>query len=363
MLNFEKLLFPIQGDAPTGADLSFSREIDAIVEARRFDDSSLDQGEWVVDVKTSDWAFVLAQCTSLIEKQSKDLRLAVWLTEANAKINHFEGLAQGFALITGMLDLYWEGLFPSGSDGDFEQRIGNLHWVLARTQQLAMELPLTEGRETSFSLTDFEFARGKELSSEKAGAENDANRSEAKNRLVQLESAKRKSSKAFYEKLMKDTKQCVTGLALMEASVDRRLGLNGPSFAAARDALETVVLTVARFAQEVGIKTPNSLEVQSQVEGDENVLSSRNAITSHPNAPRGAIQSRADAIARLREVAEFFRQTEPHSPVAYLAEKAASWGEMSLHSWLTTVLKDPTSLAQIEEMLGVSMPPTRAIIN
>ena len=30
-------------------------------------------------------------------------------------------------------------------------------------------------------------------------------------------------------------------------------------------------------------------------------------------------------------VAHFFRRTEPHSPVAYLAEKAVKWGEMPLH--------------------------------
>lgn len=359
MLNFEKLLFPIQGDAPTGKDLSFSREIDAIVEARRFDDSSLDQGEWVADVKTSDWPFVLTQCTSLIEKESKDLRLAVWLTEANAKLNQFAGLAQGFALITGLLDLYWDDLFPSTVDGDLEQRIGNLHWVLARSQQLALELPLTEGRATAFSLTDFEFARGKELNHDKANGDNDVSRHESKNRLNELETAKRKSSKSFYEKLMKDTKQCVTNLALLEASVDRRLGLNGPSFSSARDALENVVLTVTRFAHDVGVKTMSSTPSLSDVLDAGSPLVSDEAITSAPSGQNGAIKTRVEAIDRLRDVAEFFRQTEPHSPVAYLAEKAATWGEMSLHSWLSAVIKDPASLAQIEETLGISMPPTR----
>ncbi|MGT2434431.1 hypothetical protein ACU4HD_47795 [Cupriavidus basilensis] len=36
---------------------------------------------------------------------------------------------------------------------------------------------------------------------------------------------------------------------------------------------------------------------------------------------------------QLRDVAEFFRQTEPHSPVAYLAARAAKWGDMPLHAW------------------------------
>jgi type VI secretion system protein ImpA len=57
-------------------------------------------------------------------------------------------------------------------------------------------------------------------------------------------------------------------------------------------------------------------------------------------------------------VAEFFRRTEPHSPVAYLADKAASWGEMTLHDWLRAVMKSGTTLEQIEELLGV--PPRQA---
>jgi type VI secretion system protein ImpA len=70
----------------------------------------------------------------------------------------------------------------------------------------------------------------------------------------------------------------------------------------------------------------------------------------------GAPQSRTQALAQLREVAEFFRRTEPHSPVAYLAEKAAHWGEQPLHVWLRSVVKDDASFAHIEEMLGVAPP-------
>ena len=69
--------------------------------------------------------------------------------------------------------------------------------------------------------------------------------------------------------------------------------------------------------------------------------------------PEGPLQSREQAIAQLRAVAEFFRRTEPHSPVAYLAERAARWGEQPLHAWLRSVIKDDASLAKLEELLGV----------
>lgn len=59
------------------------------------------------------------------------------------------------------------------------------------------------------------------------------------------------------------------------------------------------------------------------------------------------------ALQQLRQVAEYFRQAEPHSPVAYLADKAARWGEMPLHEWLRAVVKDGAALASFEDMLGV----------
>ncbi len=70
-------------------------------------------------------------------------------------------------------------------------------------------------------------------------------------------------------------------------------------------------------------------------------------------ADGGPLHNREQALAQLRGVAEFFRRTEPHSPVAYLAEKAARWGEQPLHAWLRSVIKDDVSLARLEELLGI----------
>lgn len=67
----------------------------------------------------------------------------------------------------------------------------------------------------------------------------------------------------------------------------------------------------------------------------------------------GEIQNRADAVAQLRAVAQFLRATEPHSPAAYLADKAAEWADMPLHQWLAAVVKDDGSLAHLRELLGV----------
>ena len=147
MFTASALLVPISAAQPCGADLAFSADLDAIARARQFDDPSLAQGEWVTELKEADWGFVVDRCARLLAEQTKDLRLAVWLAEAAAKRHHMRGLAEGFRLLAGLCDRFWDlGLYPEADGGDQEQRIGNLAWILSRTRTLVREMPLTEGR-------------------------------------------------------------------------------------------------------------------------------------------------------------------------------------------------------------------------
>ena len=344
MLQLNELLEPISESSPAGNDLTFSGDVDAINKARQFDDPSLDQGEWVVALKEADWEFVYAKCSSLLTTQTKDLRIAAWLVEAAAKTRQFEGLAAGFELLTGMSDRYWDVLYPHQDGSDVEQRVGNIAWLLTRSVQLVKEMPLTEGRETAFSWADFEAARTRVNAAMRTG-ESVVEISD-KPDLAAMESARRKSSKIFYEALVESTAHCQAMLAGLERSLDSHLGVDGPSFTPLKEIFETVIGMVERFGADAGIKS----SVGGTSEGDETITGTA---TRGSLAITGPIQNRDQALEQLRQVAVFFRRTEPHSPVAYLADKAATWGDLPLHTWLKTVIKDPNSLAFIEEMLGV----------
>ena len=142
-------------------------------------------------------------------------------------------------------------------------------------------------------------------------------------------------------------------LGRIQAAVDASLGDDGPGFSAARKALEDARSSVERFSRDTG--------AVGATEGTGSVASG-GGLGEAPTvgsdaAATGPLQTRAQALQQLRVVAEFFRRTEPHSPVAYLADKAAQWGDMPLHAWLRVVLKDPSALAHVEELLGVEPPP------
>ncbi|MBA5639487.1 type VI secretion system protein TssA [Duganella sp. LX20W] len=349
MFSIAQLLLPISAAQTCGEDLSFSSELDDIAKARTYDDPTLDQGEWVVALKEADWGFVGSRCARLIESKSKDLRLAVWLAEAHAKTRGLRGLGDGFAVLAGLCEHYWDGLYPLADDGQFEQRVGNLGWLLGRTPQLVREMAVTE--EMGYTWADFDAARQRAAGS--GGTDNQAwgSAPDAALALADLDAQRRRNSADYNEVLLADAQYCLAMLADLEKAVDARLGVDGPAFAAAREALQGLIHFVAPLAG--GAASAASGEAAGDVDGAR--CDGMSQATAYGPLQAGeALRNRTQALAQLRLVADFFRRTEPHSPVAYLAEKAASWGEQPLHLWLRAVVKDPATLASLEDLLGAT---------
>lgn len=352
MFSIAQLLLPISAAQTCGEDLSFSTELDDIAKARTYDDPTLDQGEWVVALKEADWGFVGSRCARLIESKSKDLRLAVWLAEAHAKTRGLRGLGDGFAVLAGLCEHYWDGLFPLADEGQFEQRVGNLGWLLARTPQLLREMAVTE--EMGYTWADFDAARQRAAGAGSGGADSQGwgSAPDAGLALADLDAQRRRNSADYNEALLADAQYCQAMLADLELAVDARLGVDGPAFTAARESLQGLIHFVAPLAG-------GGLPAESRGQMDGARCDGMNQTTAYGVLQAGeALRNRAQALAQLRLVADFFRRTEPHSPVAYLAEKAANWGEQPLHLWLRAVVKDPATLASLEDLLGAAPPAT-----
>ena len=198
--------------------------------------------------------------------------------------------------------------------------------------------------------------------------QNAADMSRGKVTLDQFDAARRDTPPAFYSDLESQLQSCFAAVDVLELTLTERLGDDGPAFTPLRTALQDVTELVHRFAREAGLlvradlappaAAPAASPAGAPAIRMEPTLTAAADLPSAVPAPaRGPLQTRDQALAQLREVAEFFRRTEPHSPVAYLADKAASWGEMSLHLWLRTVVKNGEALSGLEELLGVPKPP------
>ena len=325
MMDIDALLAPIAPENPCGADLAFSPEVDEIARARLADDPSLEQGAWVTALKEADWKLVGKRCTGLLQTRSKDLQLAVWLAEANAKTGGMRGLAEALGLVAALCERYWEGLHPQADEDGFERRIGNLSWLAGRIAPLVKTMPLAENG--VLTLQAWEVARAK-----------------GPDTVAELETARARSKGAFVQALLADCEACLAALQELERVVDGQLGADGPGYSAGRAALGDVVDLIKPVAAGAA-----SMPTEAAAGGTVTAL-------ALPLRVDGQVAHRDQALAQLRQVAEFFRRTEPHSPVAYLAEKAARWGEQPLHAWLRSVIKDDASLARLEDLLGIEHP-------
>lgn len=349
-MNLDPLLAPLSDTSPCGDDLSFSPEFDAIQELRRADDPTLDQGEWVTALKSADWRGVLARCEQVLTKRSKDLRVAAWLTDASARLDGHAGLADGLTLCRLLCETYWAELHPRmDDDGDAEQRGGNLRWLLAQVEALVPQLPVLRHGTRAYSLRDIESVHAVQVRpSERADG---AAAPEGRITPDDIAAARRGTPREFFATNLAHAQRAQDALAQLQQTIDARMGDDGPGFVGARTALDAAVHSIKRLAGEADPAGTAAASVPG-------VASASGAVTV--GASSGPMNSRTEALQQLRAVADFFRRTEPHSPVAYLAERAAQWGEMPLHAWLRTVVKDQGTLADMEELLGVVPTPKPA---
>jgi type VI secretion system protein ImpA len=72
--------------------------------------------------------------------------------------------------------------------------------------------------------------------------------------------------------------------------------------------------------------------------------------------PAGPIAGREDAFRLLLQVAEFFKRTEPHSPVSYALEQAVRWGRLPLPALLAELIPEEQARMQLFKLVGISPP-------
>lgn len=357
-MNVELLLAPIAGDHPGGEDLTFAMELDTIREARRADDGLLDQGEWATSVKQAQWPKVRELTEGLLSQRSKDLQVACWYAEAMVRLQGFEGARRGFQVLTGLITDFWEFLYPELDPADpesLEERVGKLEWLNKELPLVLRQVPLTSAASGAYHWLQWEESRRVENLALKDPEARQQAIAEGKMTGEQFDKALKASGVGFYQSQLLSTQAALTALQELEAGVDQSFGGHAPSLRAIRECLEQIVQQTERFLRQLG-GVPAGEAAHAAPEPVRAGVVTPAAVPSSAATVDGPISNRAQAVAQLRAVAAYFRQAEPHSPVTYLAERAANWADMPLDQWLGSVIKDEGTLLQMRELLGVKPP-------
>ncbi|WP_245686083.1 type VI secretion system protein TssA [Terasakiispira papahanaumokuakeensis] len=358
-LSLEELLHAMEEGS--GEDLSFSLLFDEIKEARRADAAYLPQGDWQKELKQSDWAEVIKLSAQALREQSKDLQLSGWLTEGLAHRNGFEGIHFGMNLTQELLNRFWETLHPQ-LDPDPDERIARLNWLISTLTEVVYTLPLIEGER--YALADYEESRQVE---NQARHDPDAMGQALDEGKINAEIFQRSvvlTETDFLRHQRDRVSACIGAVNALETTSDAHFGVEGPSFRPLLNRLSEVHELLVRLLSERGVTdeapaadtADTAMMSSSEAQPDDSETPVERSATAAKSQPTGVLrtrpESRDEAFEMLAGVAAFFKQTEPHSPVPYLVERAIKWGRMPLEDWLCDVIKDDGIIEGIRDTLG-----------
>jgi type VI secretion system protein ImpA len=254
-LNIEALLKPISPDRPSGEDLRYTEVYDRIKEARRADDQ-LELGEWRTSIKTSDWRQVAILCEASLADRTKDLQMAVWLTEAWIKLHGYAGLAAGLDLTRCLLHDFWPTLYPPIEADDLDYRIGPLTLLNTRLLDAVRQVPLCDpDRSKGYNYHQWEESRlvglAQNLDKEQRKRREELI-AEGKISGEDFAAAVNAGSLAYYRMLARQLDDCRRALQALDVVVSEKFAPHPPGFGQLLEAIEGCGHIVDRTLKDKG---------------------------------------------------------------------------------------------------------------
>jgi len=328
------LLNPIPGENPSGTSLRYDAVLDKIKEARR-EEEALPQGAWTYEIKKADYPLVIKLATEALTAKSKDLQIAAWLTEALVARDRVAGLREGLDLIRGLIENFWDTLYPEIDEGDLGMRAAAIEWLGLRLDPMIRKVPLTKNKLNWLKYRE----------SRLVGYEDDVKGNETKTLARQQAIAEKKctaeefdeaaklTGAPYYQQLTEDLAAALQSVEALEALSDQKLGRDAPSLKNLRAALEDLQSAVKHYtpaqepAQEetapVGEPTETAEAPESAAPGALRPAKARKTVTTAEEPA-----DRQDAVRRVTHLAQFLRKENPRNPVPYLLLRALRWGEL-----------------------------------
>lgn len=364
VLDLAKLLCPIAGDNPAGRPLREETAHDAVFyalrdcrsSARAAERSLLFPSEGGGESPRPDWRPILQKAPKVLAEESKDLEVACWLIEALVREHGYAGLRDGFRLARGLVENFWEGLYPLPDEEGVATRVAPLAALNGiETEGVLIpairNVPITQpGAVRPISVADYQQA---------VEVDRIADPDKRAQRLAQgilsmdqVREAIRGTSEAFFRNVLEDLTACIEEWDRLSGILDEKCG-QGPDGAPAsppssniRNTLQTCRETVEYIAREA---LGGPISAAPAAPGSPPALSAE----APALAQGAAIANRESAFRMLLQVAEFFRRTEPHSPVSYALEQAVRWGRMPLPELWTELIPEETVRGTLFKMVGI----------
>ena len=365
LIDVEALLAEIPGDSPCGADIredpspnSLYYQIkDARAEARAAERRAqvAEEGEQDADAAAA-WQQVLKLAPKILTEQAKDLEIAAWYMEALLRAHGFPGLRDGVRLAHGLVERYWDDLFPRPDEDGLETRTAPLAGLNGEDADGTLiaplnQIPITEGY-TYGPFATWQYQQAYELDKITDPEKREARIEAGSASMDKLRQSVIETPAAFFRTLADDVDECLSSLSDFATLMSEKCEGNGPPTSNIRNTLSEVREVVGFLAKDA----LGSAAEEDAVNAEPAVFQGGAAAAKEAVSMSGAITSREQAQKILMKVAEFYRRTEPHSPVSYAVEQALRWAQMTLPELLAVLVPDESARAEYFRLAGIPQP-------
>jgi type VI secretion system protein ImpA len=366
VLDIEKLLAPIPGDSPAGVplreDLSPTSVYYAIKDARtaaRAAERSIVYEDDQTHTERPDWGPVLELGPKILAEKSKDLEVTAWLCEALIRKHGYAGLRDGFRLARGLVEGFWENLYPLPDEDGMITRVAPLAGLNGEDTDGVLITPIAnvpvtaEGSYRPMTLSDYKQALDLERTEDPGKREQ--RMAQGASSLEMFETAVSETPAESFRDLLDDLDDCLKEFERLGAVLEEKCGKDEDGYPLAppssniRNALRECLEHVRGFTKHL---FPSEEEGLVEGEGSAMVPSAG----GQGAAVAAQVGTREEAFRTLLKVAEFFKRTEPHSPVSYALEQAVRWGKMPLPELWAELVPDLSSREQLFKLVGIKPP-------
>jgi type VI secretion system protein ImpA len=331
MLALDELIQPTSVSPPSGENLRYDRVYDDIRKARRSD--------------PPDYKLIVKLASEALAKRSKDLWIAVWLTDALIRQQAFAGLRCGIDLISKLIENFWDGLFPEAEEGNLEMRGAPLDWLGNYLELAKDSSPILSVRSIAVTANGFDFLQYQESQSKRQGAIAHKD----------FDAAIDATPKAYYKTHAAEIVACIESIEKLRDLCKEKFGPAAPGFFKLRAEMEQIQAANLSLLQKKLIKEPDPPEPVTQPkidpekkaneEGPGPLKNPEIKNTSYIGEVSGLEPSSPkEAVARIAAVALYLRKLEPSNPVPYLLLRSLRWAELRATAELSaSLLNAPTT--------------------
>lgn len=359
LLEFTRLVAPISPQSPAGEDLRSDASPNSIYYKIKDARSSARDAERQIAMNGSidpdsapDWHSIVSMAPDVLAEKSKDLEIAAYLIEALVREDGFAGLRDGFHLATLLVEQFGDNAYPQPDEDGVETRVAPLtslngEGVDGTLIRPILNIPLTDVTSVGqFDASDYRVAL------ELQHLPDDVRARRVEQGGVSMEkflAAVRETKSDFFQNLMEDIRACEADYTKLTEALQNKYGEFSPPSSNIRNAIENCRSTVEAVAGDK-LAVLGTMD-QPESSGEAPTQPVGGTATA---AAFGQIANREEAFKIILKVAEFFKRTEPHTPISYALERIVRWGEMPLPELLQELIIDQASVQQMFRLVGIN---------